>query len=113
MRSEFAVPLSELLPIRFEGGFVLEHLADECSCGAVLEPEHWYATVGWLTNTVCVMTMSGTCPKCTTRHDRSIRIRGKVGGKASIDLERDGRWTSCAADNTRLLDRVRAYLGLT
>lgn len=90
-------PLNRLLPIQLKGGFVIEHLSDECSkCGSVIEVDRWMAEISWLGAAALVLNMNATCPSCGAPKHVHARFRGKPDGTAEIDCDQgDGRgWTA-------------------
>jgi len=79
-------PLHTLLPIRLKGGFVIEHLADDCSqCRAEIPMELWTSDFSWLGPASVVVQMHANCPSCGARKDIHARFRGKPDGTAEVD----------------------------
>lgn len=81
-------PLASILPIRLKGGFVIEHLSDECShCQTLIDMDRWTAEASWLGQAAVVIHMHADCPSCGKRKDVHARFRDKFDGTAEVDSD--------------------------
>lgn len=102
--------LSDLLPLRFEGGFRLEAFEDDCECGEPIAQYKWAAQVGWLSPACCVISLEALCHRCTRENSRRIRIRAQPEGFACLDVDVQGKWKTSVIGNITFTDRVKAWL---
>ncbi len=114
MNQRFDGPLGDLLPIRFEGGFVLEVLGEDCDhCQREIRLPNWHAECSWLAPASCVIELRAQCQSCASEQTRRIRVRAQQQGWASVDWLVDGKWSTAVVGNVTWSDRVRQLLGLT
>lgn len=104
-------PLRDLLPIRFEGGFVLADLSGQCPCGADLDVDQWAANVAWLPRATCVLTLDAVCIACSEHHERRLHVRGLPNRRGEVELHSEGQWRRYEVAGIGLYERVRALLG--
>lgn len=103
-------PLHQLLPLRFPGGFVLEHMSDECNaCHQDIPMEQWHAEISPLGAKAVVIAMTATCEGCKTPAALKARIRAQDDGTAKVDCESPTGWKHFDAEPVSARDRVRYH----